>query len=79
MSCQKDNTCQSCFGISRSVPCVVCNTPGCELKYTTDCVVYNGDDLICYGVLPGFTLTQVLLTLLALVFPNCNTTSTTTI
>lgn len=78
MSCQKD-ACQKCFGIKRAIPCVFCDKVGCETKYTTDCVVYQGSDLLCYGVEPGFSLTQVLLTLLALVFPNCNTTSTTTI
>lgn len=78
MSCQKD-TCQKCFRTKQSIPCVFCDEVGCEVKYTTDCVVYTGDDLLCYGVSPGFSLTQVLLTLLALVFPNCNTTSTTTI
>jgi len=78
MSCQKD-ACKKCFGIKRAVPCVFCNEAGCETKYTTDCVVYQGSDLVCYGIQPGFSLTQVLLTLLALVFPNCNTTSTTTI
>lgn len=78
MSCQKD-ACQKCYGMTTAVPCVFCDEVGCEVKYTTDCVVYQGTDLLCYGILPGNSLTQVLLKLLSLVFPNCNTTSTTTI
>lgn len=77
MSCFQD-TCSNCFRETKGVPCVECNKTNCLTVYTTDCVIYNGSDLLCYGIEPGFSLTQVILKLLALIFPVCITTSTTT-
>jgi hypothetical protein len=70
MSCQKD-TCVKCNRETIGSPCVFCLSNNCVTKYTTNCVVYNGNELACYGIDSGASLTEVLLTLLAYVFPNC--------
>jgi hypothetical protein len=58
--------------------CVDCQDgTQCVSIFTTDCVIYNSDDLLCYGVEKGSTLTEVLLILLKFVFPECHTTTTT--
>ncbi len=50
----------------------------CAEAILTDCVIYNENDLLCYGVTPGMTITEVIGILLNLL-PNCTTTTTTTV
>ena len=49
----------------------------CEEKISTDCVLYTGPTLECYGITTGMTLTQVLTILYNIAFPQCTTTTTT--
>jgi hypothetical protein len=74
--CKKCNNCLP-YGENK-VYCIECGdgTP-CFVKYSSDCAVYKGDDLECFGIEPGTNLTDVILNLLALVFPECHTTTTT--
>lgn len=64
---------------------VVCSTPQCEQQISTDCVIYTGSDLECYGIYNGDTLTQILTVLSEKLYPECigatttTTTSTTTV
>jgi hypothetical protein len=48
----------------------------CEEVMQSDCIVYNGYDLACYGIAPGTNLTTILQTLI-LLLPGCTTTTTT--
>lgn len=50
----------------------------CEEQVSTDCVIYTGPDIDCYGITTGMTVTQVLGILYDIIYPNCNTTTTTT-
>jgi hypothetical protein len=74
--CKKCNNCLP-YGENK-VYCIECEggTP-CFVKYSSDCVIYEGDDLECFGISSGTNLTDVILNLLALVFPECHTTTTT--
>ncbi len=49
----------------------------CDAAYQSDCVIYTGDDLECYGILSGMTVTEIIEILIALL-PQCTTTTTTT-
>lgn len=55
-----------------------CEEPSCEQILATDCVIWTGDDLECYGITSGMTLTEILIILLQHCFPECQTTTTTT-
>lgn len=59
-------------------PEIECPEPGCEQILATDCVIWTGDDLECYGITSGMTLTEILIILLQHCFPECQTTTTTT-
>jgi hypothetical protein len=49
----------------------------CEEAYQSDCIIYNGPDLTCYGITSGSTVTQILNIIIAQLNP-CTTTTTTT-
>jgi len=49
----------------------------CEEAYQSDCIIYNGPDLTCYGITSGSTVTQILNIIIAQLDP-CTTTTTTT-
>lgn len=49
----------------------------CDEQVSTDCVIYTGPDLPCYGVTSGMTITEVLDILYHAIYPHCNTTTTT--
>jgi hypothetical protein len=74
------NKCDSCspYGENK-VYCIECGdgTP-CFVKYSSNCAIYKGDDLECFGIISGTTLTDVLINLLEVVFPECGPTTTTT-
>jgi hypothetical protein len=50
----------------------------CEEMVVSDCVIYNGFDLACYGVLKGSNLTTILQTLINLL-PACPSNFTATV
>lgn len=50
----------------------------CEEKITSDCVVYMGEDLTCFGIYNGDSATTIIGHILEQLLPNCTTTSTTT-
>ena len=50
----------------------------CEEKISTDCVLYTGPDVPCYGITNGMTVTEILLLILQHINPQCTTTSSTT-
>lgn len=47
----------------------------CDEVMQSDCIIYNGYDLGCYGIAPGSSLTTILQTLI-LLLPGCSTTTT---
>jgi hypothetical protein len=49
----------------------------CEEAYQSDCIIYNGPDLGCYGITSGSSVTQILNIIIAQLNP-CTTTTTTT-
>ena len=49
----------------------------CEEAYQSDCIIYNGPDLTCYGITSGSTVTEILNIIIAQLDP-CTTTTTTT-
>ena len=49
----------------------------CEEAYQSDCIIYNGPDLTCYGIQTGYSVTQILNIIIAQLDP-CTTTTTTT-
>jgi hypothetical protein len=51
--------------------------PECDEETSTDCVLYTGPDLPCFGITHGMTITQVIAILYNYIYPNCNTTTTT--
>lgn len=53
------------------------NGEPCDEAYESDCVIYNGDDLECYGIIKGMTITDIIGILISLL-PQCTTTTTTT-
>jgi hypothetical protein len=57
-------------------PCLDPNP--CVEQISTDCVIYTGPDVDCYGLVTGMTLTEVLNLLFQVAFPECTTTTTTT-
>lgn len=56
-----------------------CPEISCEQILSTDCVIWTGDDLECYGITSGMTLTEILLILFENCYPECLTTTTTTV
>lgn len=73
-----NSKCKSCSAyVIPGSPCVNCSGTSCESVYYTSCVVYNSDNLECFGIDSGETLTDVILKLLAYAFPECHTTTTT--
>ncbi len=56
-----------------------CPQVSCEQILSTDCVIWTGDDLECYGITSGMTLTEILLILFENCYPECLTTTTTTV
>ena len=82
MSCNCNNNCHDkwCPQYLQAVT-TPCDEPGCDQQLTTDCVIYTGPDLPCYGLTTGMQLTEILLNILYTLHPECNpntTTSTTT-
>lgn len=51
--------------------------PKCDEETSTDCVLYTGPNLPCFGITNGMTITQVIAILYNYIYPNCNTTTTT--
>jgi hypothetical protein len=49
----------------------------CEEAYQSDCIIYNGPDLTCYGIQTGYSVTQILNIIIAQLDP-CTTTTTST-
>lgn len=49
----------------------------CTELIPSDAIIFEGTYLECFGITAGMNLTDVVLTLAALVFPECNTTTTT--
>lgn len=70
--------CNSCCSTTTSTTTTttVCTESICEEVYDTDCVVYNGPNLACYGIEDGYTLTQVLDVIINEITGNCTTTTT---
>jgi hypothetical protein len=55
-----------------------CNNPEtCRALISSDCVVYYGTLLQQYGVQNGDTVTDIILQLTELLYPDCFTTTTT--
>lgn len=82
MSC----SCNHCY----STPCccpqpvaqsttttTTCNGTPCDVAFTSDCIVYEGPDLDCYGIKKGDSVTEIIELILAQLAP-CNPTTTTT-
>lgn len=69
-----NDKCDKCSSYrSRGIPCINCDDgTNCQEIHYTSCVIYNRDDLECYGIQSGDTLTSVVTKLLEFVFPNCN-------
>lgn len=77
-----NNTCEKCsqYNQQGGSPCVNCDGENeCVSVISSDCVIFNNDSLSCYGIFKGDSLTDVLLILLQFVFPECHTTTTTTL
>jgi hypothetical protein len=49
----------------------------CDEQVSTDCVIYTGPSIPCYGITTGMTVTQLLSILYSSIYPNCSTTTTT--
>lgn len=49
----------------------------CEEAYQSDCIIYNGPDLACYGIKTGDSVTDILNIIIAQLNP-CTTTTTST-
>lgn len=49
----------------------------CQEIFSTDCIIYTGPDLPCYGITTNMTLTEILEIIYQGVYPNCVTTTTT--
>jgi hypothetical protein len=49
----------------------------CDAAYQSDCVIYTGSDLACYGIIAGMSVTEIIEILIAQL-PQCTTTTTTT-
>ena len=89
-SCGCYNEC-NCGGIDcYSTPCSSCCTTTttttttvpcteiiCDEVYDSNCVVYNGPNLTCYGIEDGATLTEVLDIIINELTDNCTITTTT--
>lgn len=54
---------------------IPCEGTICEEAVQSDCIIYTGYDLGCYGIAPGTSLTVILETLIGLI-PGCTTTTT---
>jgi len=50
--------------------------PKCDELVSTDCVLYTGPDIPCYGITTNMTITEVLDILYHAIYPNCLTTTT---
>lgn len=51
--------------------------PKCDEEISTDCVLYTGPDLPCFGITHGMTISEVISILYHYIYPNCITTTTT--
>lgn len=49
----------------------------CEEAYKSDCIIYNGPDLACYGIKTGDSVTNIINIIIAQLNP-CTTTTTST-
>ena len=49
----------------------------CEEQVSTDCIIYTGPNIPCYGVTTGMTITEVLDILYQALYPTCITTTLT--
>ena len=49
----------------------------CEEAYKSDCIIYNGPDLACYGIRTGDSVTDIINIIIAQLDP-CTTTTTST-
>lgn len=79
MSCNCANNCHDAF-CPQYLQAVTtpCNEPGCDQQLTTDCVIYTGPDIPCLGLTTGMQLTEILLSILYDLHPECNPITTTT-
>lgn len=81
----------SCNNSYYNLPCCCPTTPTttttttlcpggtiCEEAILSDCVIYNGFDLACYGILKGSSLTTIVEKLTTLI-PNCPSNFTATV
>lgn len=77
-SCNDKVKCATCSDyIKHGTPCVNCEGTSCESVYYTSCVIYDSDDLECFGVNAGSNLTDLIIKLLESLYPECTTTTTT--
>ena len=53
------------------------DSQNCDEYILSDCVAYEGTYLEQYGIEPGTSLTDVIIQLATLVYPDCYTTTTT--
>ena len=51
------------------------NGEPCEEAYSSDCIIYNGDELNCLGITTGMNMTQIIQVILNQI-PECTTTTT---
>lgn len=79
MSCNCNNNCHDTF-CPQYLQAVTtpCDEPGCDQQLTTDCVIYTGPDLPCLGITTGMQLTEILLSILYELHPECQGITTTT-
>jgi hypothetical protein len=49
----------------------------CDEQVSTECVLYTGPNLPCFGITTNMTMTEVIAILYNYIYPNCNTTTTT--
>lgn len=71
-NCNTQYKCKNCSAYIKDVSyCVDCDTEACEIVYESDCIVFTGNDLECYGIDENENLTNVLLKLLNFIYGDC--------
>lgn len=55
------------------------NPETCVQMIPSDCVTYDGDLFEQYGIPSGASVTEIIQTLAELIYPDCYTTTTTTL
>jgi hypothetical protein len=79
MSCNCNNPWHYPWCPSFLAPADPCpDGPSCDEQISSDCVIYTGPDLECYGITTGMTVTEILLLILQHINPQCTTTTSTT-